>query len=123
MTAEELLSLFREYFPEFDSEPDGKVLRYLNLALSIHAICQDATIYLAAHFITLDNASGVGGSGGSVDGGLGEKTSERAKNVAATYKAQAMNDGDSFYTTTPYGRMYIAQRDACPGRRFSVRVV
>ena len=124
MTAAELLSEFREQFPEFNAKSDEVILRYLNNALLIHAICGMATIFLAAHLCTIDADSGVGGYGGSVDGGGGRETvSETAKSVSASF-AKISKDGtdDAFYTSTPYGRMYIVLRNNCPGRKFSVRV-
>lgn len=124
MTAAELLPVFREQFPEFDGKSDESVLLYLNNALLIHAICGMATVYLAAHLCTIDAETGVGGSGGKVDGGGARETvSETAKSVSASF-AKLAKDGtdDAFYTTTPYGRMYIVLRNNCPGRKFSVRV-
>lgn len=124
MTAEQLLSVFREQFPEFDSKSDDDVILSLGNALLIHAICGMATVYLAAHLCTINAESGVGGSGGAVDGGgVREKTSESAKTISASF-AKLAKDGtdDSFYTSTPYGRMYLVLRNNCPGRKFSVRV-
>lgn len=124
MTAEQLLPEFRELFPEFSVKPDDEVLRYLNNALRIHALCGMATVYLAAHLCTLDANSGVGGSGGNVDGGGSRETvSETAKSISASF-AKLSKDGtdDAFYTSTPYGRMYIVLRNNCPGRKFSIRV-
>lgn len=124
MTAEQLLPVFRDQFPEFSAKIDETVLLYLNNAMLIHAICGMATVYLAAHLLTIDLESGVGGSGGSIDGGGSRETaSETAKSVSASFKSMAQ-DGtdDSFYTSTPYGRMYIVLRNNCPGRKFSVRV-
>lgn len=123
MTAEELLPLFRAQFPEFDAKVDDAVVNTLNTALVIHAICELATIYLAAHICTIDADSGVGDTGGSVDaGGLREKTSDSAKSISASFVSLATKDGDAFYTNTPYGRMYLVQRNSCAGKRFSVRV-
>lgn len=123
MTAVELLPLFREQFPEFAAKTDDEALQLLNNALVIHAICEQATLYLAAHICTLNTASGVGSTGGSIDaGGVREKVSETAKTISASFAKLAAKNGDAFYTNTPYGRMYITMRDACTGRRFSVRV-
>ena len=126
MTAAELIIIFREQFPEFDAKPDAEVTLFLNNALLIHAICAMATVYLAAHLCTIDTESGVGGSGGQVDNGgsAREVSSESAKSISTSFKAMSKSEsGDSFYTATPYGRMYIVLRDSCPGKRFSVRVV
>lgn len=124
MTAAELLPDFREQFPEFDAKTDDEVTLLLNNALLIHAICPMATIYLAAHFCVLNASTGVGDTGGGVDGGgVRESTSETAKSVSASFaKLSQDGTGDAFYTNTPYGRMYIQLRDNCPGKKFSVRV-
>jgi hypothetical protein len=126
MTAAELLPIFREQFPEFDTKSDDVILLLLENALFVHCICPMATVYLAAHVVTVDTDSGVGGSGGAVDGGgsAREVSSETAKSISTSFESMSKSDsGDSFYTATPYGRMYIILRDSCPGRRFSVRVV
>lgn len=124
MTAAELLIVFREQFPEFDAKTDGEITLLLDNAILIHAICEMATVYLTGHLCVVNTESGLGGTGGSVDGGGSRETaSESAKSVSASFKSMAQ-DGtdDSFYTSTPYGRMYIILRNACPGKRFSVRV-
>lgn len=123
MTAVELLPEFRKQFPEFSCKTDDFILQSLASALVIHAICELATIYLAAHICTIDADSGIGGDGGSVDaGGVREKTSDSADSISASFVTLASKEGDAFYTNTPYGRMYITMRNSCPGRRFSVRV-
>ena len=124
MTAEQLLPVFREQFPEFSAKTDETVLLYLSNALLIHAICGMATVYLAGHLCIIDAESGIGGAGGGVDGGGSRETvSETAKSISASF-AKLSQDGtdDAFYTSTPYGRMYIVLRNNCPGRKFSVRV-
>jgi len=126
MLVSELLPIFREQFSEFDAKPDADVLVILANAIIVHCICPLATVYLAAHIVTVDTDSGVGGSGGAVDGGgsAREVSSETAKSISTSFESMSKSDsGDSFYTATPYGRMYVILRDACPGRRFSVRVV
>jgi len=123
MTAAELLPVFREQFPEYDSSSDAEILKNINNALLIHAICGMATVYLSAHLIAIDSNSGVGGSGGGIDaGGVRETLSETAKSVSSSF-AKLSKDGtdDAFYTVTPYGRMYIVLRNSCPGKKFSVR--
>lgn len=124
MTSAELLPIFREQFPEFDLIIDAVVLKYLTTASVIHALCELATVHLAAHLITINAESGLGGTGASVDGGgsAREVLSDAGKSINASYKSVSEKDGDSFYAATAYGRMYIILRDACPGRGFSVRV-
>jgi len=125
MIAAELLPIFRDQFPEFDGETDEKILRILNNAILIHALCEMATVHLAAHLLTINNDSGVGGSGGSVDGGgaAREVVSETAKSISTSFNSMtAAGSGDSFYASTPYGRTYLELRKNCSPRRFSVRV-
>lgn len=128
MTAVELLPDFRSEFPEFDSVSDEIITKYLNNALMIHSICPGATIYLAAHLYALDQDSGIGsvpGPDNPVDGGgsAREVLADKGKEISTTFKSvSGSKDGDSFYSSTPYGRMYLRLRDSCPGRKFSVRV-
>lgn len=123
MTSAELLPVFREQFPEYDSKSDAEILLYLNNALLLHAICEMATVYLSAHLLTINDENGVGGAGGSVDGGGARETlSEASKSLNASFKTIAETGTDAFYSVTPYGRMYIVLRNACPGKRFSLRV-
>lgn len=119
-----LLPLFRIRFPEFDSESDATVLMYLGDALSIFSCNDKATQYLAAHFLLLDNTTGVGvpGAGGDLDGGNGVVTSESVGSVSTAYKN--LSDGnfkDAAYETTPYGRRYIQFSNSSPGYRVSIR--
>ena len=121
---EELLPEFRVRFPEFDGESDAKVLLYLGDACAIFSCCTKATIYLAAHLLSLDLVSGTGeaGEGGGVDGGNGVVASESVGSVSTSYKnGSDANAKDVFYETTPYGRKYIQFRNACAGYRVSMR--
>ena len=121
MTVDVLLPLFRIRFPEFITQIDARLEMYLADALLIHALCETATLYLAAHLLTVDMDSGASSTGASVDGGDGEVTSESAGGVSASFKSQADKGKDVFYMSTSYGRRYVALRNACPGYKFSVR--
>jgi hypothetical protein len=123
VTPESLLILFRVRFPEFVTQADDRLTMYINDALCIHALCETAVLYLTAHLLTLDMESGAGSIGAGSDGGGGEVVSERAGGVSATYKSQAAKEKDVFYMSTAYGRRYVALRNACPGYKFSVRIV
>ena len=122
MTIDELLPLFRTRFPEFITQLDARLEMYLGDAIQIHSLCETATLYLAAHLLSLDIESGAGSTGASSDGGDGEITSESAGGVSASFNSQADKGKDVFYMSTAYGRRYIALRNACPGYRFSVRI-
>ena len=122
MTSEVLLLSFRTRFPEFIMQLDERLTMYINDALCIHALCDTAVLYLAAHLLALDIDSGAGLTGASPDGGGGEIISESAGGVSASYKSQAKKEKDVFYMSTAYGRRYVVLRNACPGYKFSVRV-
>jgi hypothetical protein len=122
-SASDVLTDFRIRFPEFVAVPDATINLYIADALEIFCLRTSCASYLAAHLYVLDQDSGAGGSGGSVDGGEGEVLSESAGGVSSSFKGQADNGNDSFYTVTPYGRKYLACRNSTPGYIFSVRSV
>ncbi len=121
---DQLLPEFRTRFPEFDSVSDALVLLQLGDALSVFNCNDKATLFLAAHYLTLDTSSGVGvaGPGGGVDEGLGVVASETVGKVSTSYKnASDINAKDAAYETTPYGRRFIQFRNSSPGYRISMR--
>ena len=121
-TAAELLPDFRTRFPEFQSESDERVTLYLDDAIIIFSGCKTATQYLAAHLLTLDNANELGRSGGTVDGGSGESVSETVGAESVSLMAQAERGSETFYSSTPYGRRFLALKKSCPRHVFSVFV-
>ena len=118
-----LLPNFRALFsPDFDSISDAKVTIYLDQAGVIFSACQDAQLYLAAHLIVVDKTNNVGTEqGGSMDGGNGENTSEKVGEVQVDMKTMADTGLDTYYTSTPYGRRYLAFKKACPAYALSAR--
>jgi len=122
-TAAELLIQFRVKFPEFNSVVDSIVLEDINEALHIFALCDLPVLWLTAHLIALDTDSGAGNDGALVDGGEGETVSESVGGVSASFKSQADKGSETYYTSTAYGRRFLALRKATPGYAFSVRVV
>ena len=120
-SAAELMVLFRARFPEFDLVADSIVLAIINEALHIFALCDLPVLWLTAHLLTLDANYGIGSTGGSVDGGEGETTSESVGGVSASFKSQADTGADAFYTSTSYGRRYLTLRKTTPAYAFSVR--
>jgi hypothetical protein len=117
LSIDELLPLFNTRFPEFSAVSSARITMYLNDALEIYALSATAVVYLAAHLLTLDNDSGAGSIGASLDGGEGEVQVESAGRVSATFITQARTGKESFFTTTAYGRKYLTFR-----KRFSVRI-
>ena len=111
-TPQEMLPIFREYFPEFSHVSDDKVLLYLRLASQIFCLCQDATLYLAAHLLSTAQYAGIGGfTGGSGTSLPYQQTKVGSKQVQ--YFQSAKNSDDLQYTTTQYGMMYLQLRRAC----------
>ena len=120
-TVAELLIDFDIRFPEFSGESEARKTLYIEDAICIFNCCDKAIIYLAAHLLTLDNASGAGSTGGDVDGGNGLVSSEAVGSVNTSYANQAVaGSKDVYYETTPYGRRYIQLRNACSGYRVSM---
>ena len=121
----ELLAKFRALFPEFDFLSDAVVLIYLESAGEIFGACSTAQLWLAAHLIALDQANQVGqvgdGSGASIDGGNGEINMEKVGELQVSLKTMADRGLDTYYTTTPYGRRYLAYRAVCPTYVYSPR--
>lgn len=115
------LPAFREEFPEFTVQlyPDAVVTRALKNAILVAGACEQAMLYLAAHFLALKGTDpGVAG----VDGGFGEVQSESIGAKSVSYKTMADKGKDTYYATTPYGRQFLVLRAACVPRVFSVRV-
>lgn len=117
MTAD--LAGFRARFPEFDAVADDRVILFIDDALEIHAQCEKATLYLAAHLLASAPQEGVIASD---DGGSGEVSSMSNGGESISYKTQANTGAETFFTTTSYGRTFLTMERRCAGRRFSVRV-
>jgi len=120
----ELLPAFRARFPEFSAVVDLTVELYLGDAISLFNCNDKAVLYLAAHLLVLDTASGVGssGTGGELDQGLGIVTAETVGKVSTSYQnASGANVKDTFYETTSYGRRFIQFRNSSPGYRITMR--
>ena len=125
MLAAELLPAYRIEFPEHSAKSDDYITARLTKALAIHATCEAATLYLAAHFVVIDTDANLGVSEGGApidSGGLREVLSEGGKSINTSFAQISTKSGDSPYTSTLYGRYYLQFRDNCTGRRFSVRV-
>lgn len=83
--------------PALASVQDGTLQLYLNVALDISGINDRMTYYCAAHLYTL-----------SIQGNQqGEVVSETIGPLSKTYKTQAETGGDSFFTKTEYGRIFL----------------
>lgn len=125
-TTEELLPVFRREFPEFDAKSDDLIKMFIEKALLIHALCEMATVYLAAHFcVTFASLkAGEAGDGAPIDaGGIREVIGETAKSISTTYQSMTeAGSADAWYITTLYGRVYVSLKNSCSAKKFSVRV-
>ena len=122
----ELLLQFRLLFPEFAAVPDATVLLYLETASKIFNACKEATLYLGAHLIAIDQSNKIGPGfpnppGAPIDGGGGELTSEKVGELQVTKKPMADTGLETYYTSTPYGRRYLALKKVCAPYVFSPR--
>ena len=119
---DEFLEKFRALFPVFDDIPDAIIQMYYDQMLAIFCICDYASLYLTAFLIEDDRTRGTGEKDGISDGGAGEHIAEKVGEVSVTLKSGSDSAKDVYFTTNPYGRRFLAFRDACAGWVFSARV-
>lgn len=122
---DQLIAKFRELFPEFNNISDAVLEIYFDIASNIFNKCGIALQYLVAHLIATDIANGMGpagaGNGATIDGGSGEVSSEKVGELQVTLKTMADRGYDTFFSTTQYGRYYLALRNTCPSYVYSPR--
>lgn len=100
----------KEMFPEFANKSDSFVDIFINNSKTM--ICQSmygnrydlALSYLTAHFMKI-----------SSDLGRGEVTSEKVGDLSRSYAGNTSFDNG--YSTTPYGRQFIAIRRSLINKR------
>ena len=117
---------FRTRFPEFPAtattpdDPllapeegraysDDEVEAMIGVAQNLYNLSDVAVEYLAAHLLVVNDP---GDDALVVDRGAGEETSRGRDN--SSYKPMADKGQDVFYTTTKYGRTFLALRRADP---------
>lgn len=100
-----LLPAFREQFPEFSpaNYTDEVVVEWLGVARDIHSLSSRATLYHAAHLLTLDQAE----PSTEVKDNAGVLTSEGVGPKRATYLTQAESERDVFFARTKYGQIFL----------------
>jgi hypothetical protein len=122
----EFISAFRELFPlpQFDWVSDALLGIYYDQALHIFSKCNYAMLYLVAHLLAIDNENNIaeGDSGAGMDGGNGENMQEKVGEIQVMMKTMADSGLDTYYTSTSYGRRYLAFKKACPSYAVSARV-
>lgn len=98
----DLLTRFREDFPEFSDVSDSEVERWLETAREIHSLSETATLHLAAHLLALSQEDS-----GGVDDGAGVVTAESIGPKSVSYRTQAESGQDVFFERTRYGRTFL----------------
>ena len=107
-TVDALLPLFRQEFQELTDKPNDDVRQALKLALQIHAVRQDATLYLAAHLLAMAQQQKVNAAGNiSVDGGGFIKVSESMAGQMIAFENPGATERSALLGTTSYGRTFL----------------
>ena len=115
--AKATLADFRRQFPEFSETSDESVERALDEALHIHSSRILATIFCAAHLLTLD-ATAEGGVQTSP-----EKKGAGAGSLRVDYVTQAENGKEAFFTSTNYGKRFLTLEKRNPRTGIGAMVV
>lgn len=109
---------FREQLPEFPTDTDDAAIeRAIGVARQIHDVSKTATIYLAAHMLT------VAPSGADDAAGEDEVASEQIGPLRVSFGSQARTADERYYTRTEYGRTYLVLSQHVPSVAIAARVV
>ena len=95
---------FRGRFSEFVSRTDEDVDAALEFAKHIHTVRPLATLYLAAHALSLAASAQIGG----------EVIEDQVGAIRSKYMAQAQSGDEVFYTRTEYGRRFLVLEKRTP---------
>ena len=129
------LATFRARFPEFSTTADAVIEFKLEEAKLIHSVRQLATLFCAAHLVTIDavTASPISGGGGSSGNYVREVSSEQVGPLRREYVTQsgsssgstalASDRQDPFFTGTKYGRQFLILEQRGSRSGMGVRVV
>lgn len=107
---------FRTEFPAFADDtayPDAMINRLAEVALSIHALNEMANRYCLAHLLVVEGQHST-----VADAGVGEVASEGIGKKRTSYKTQAANAREVFFSTTSYGRSFLTLERRTPARVF-----
>lgn len=106
----------RRRFPEFGAaaHDDAALTQALRTAREITSVSSEATLYCAAHILTLRADERA-----RQDGGSGVVAQERIGPKWTMYKTQAMNNSEVFFETSSYGRMVLTLESRNPKRVLS----
>jgi len=114
------VSDFRSYFPgSFSDSPDDQIARTINEAGLLHDKSEEATLYLTAHLLAVKSEFA-----DSPDGGAGIVSKEAMGPRSIEYMTTAgESEKRAFYSSTGYGRMFMAIEDRTPSARIAARIV
>ena len=121
------LAAFRVEFPPpaFAATADAAINRALLQARLLHAKRELCTLYAAAHLVVLDtellDAQGVRKD--VPDGGSGVVTAESTGPLKREFMTTAGNERDAFFSTSVYGRRFLALERRTPGVGIAAMVV
>ena len=108
---------FRTQFPEFAGVADETIMAVLPEATAIHGRLKIATLFCAAHLITLNQniAQGITTSP--------EKTGAGAGSLSVSYMTQAESGREAFFTSTSYGQRFLNLEKRYPRTGIGAMVV
>ena len=114
------VEMFRDKFATvtaFAALPDSDIQSALEEATDIHGARVVATLYVAAHLLTLSADTTAAG-----DSGAGEVSVEQIGTERVEYKTMADAGWQTFFSTTSYGRRFLLLEQRTPGVAMSARV-
>ena len=95
----------RARFPEFGATdfPDSDVQSEIAAGQELHSEDTEAALFVVAHLLALREERTA-----EPDGGSGEVVSDGVGPRQASYMSQASNGHEVFFSTTSYGRTFLA---------------
>ena len=102
-----LLPKFRASFSELANKENADVLQALKLALQIHAVREDATLYLAAHLLAMAQDQKVNAAGTISTGGGFITSMEQMAGQMVQYQNPDITMRSAVLGTSSYGKMFL----------------
>lgn len=106
---------FKISFPEFNAVEDAVVQIAISRAYEFSDVSRTATELCAAHLLSL-----VSEQKGVADGGSGTVEMEKMGPKQTKYKTTARDERDAFFSSSPYGRLFLTAERHSPRRVVSV---
>ena len=96
---------------------NASLQRIIDQAYLLSDTSEAATYAVIAHLIVL-----AGANAAHMDGGAGEIVTENVGGLSQTIMVQARNNRESFFSTTPYGRLALQLENRTPSVALSMHV-